>query len=178
MSWRINKDISQDLERWRVWGKGTPSNEKKVHLKVCRQESRTWEKACISTWWSEQSSGFTEEKKEDKSGKGTGIPQAEVMDSHWHFLKRAVTWSDLGWRKSNLIVEKRLATRKFRAKSIPFLATLQNLSICTKGVYFIRFSFISIPFHVFYFLIFLYRSQILFRVTQHKSKIKKENSER
>lgn len=145
--------MSIELEGWGLSQGSTPSSEKGT-FKVCGQESRRGQ-GKQATWGDQNGSGFIEEKERNKPRKREGpcIPQGEVMGSPWHFLNRAVSWLDLGWRKSNLIAEIRLAARKLRAKSPPFLATSHNLSISTKGIYYIQFSlFLYFPLCVFYFL--------------------------
>lgn len=145
--------MSLELEGWGLSQGSTPSSEKGT-FKGLWAGKQEWGRQA-ATWGDQNGSGFIELKEGNKPRKREGpcVPQGEVMGSPWHFLNRAVSWLDLGWRKSNLIAEIRLAATKLRAKSIPFLATSQNLSISTKGIYYIQFSlFLYFPLCVFYFL--------------------------
>lgn len=94
MSWR--KNIFPKI--WRdggYGGEGTPSNEKGA-FEGPKAGKQDLGKSRSSMWWPEQNSEFIKEKKKDKPRKGAGVPQVKVMDSHWHFLKKAVPWSNSG----------------------------------------------------------------------------------
>lgn len=126
-------------------------------------------------WWPEQAHGTWRRKRKTNMKRvwGPCVPQVEVMETLWHFPNRTVTWS-VRLKRSHLIVEKWLATKRFKAKSIPFLATLQNWVYVPRAFALSNLpSFLSFPHHVFYFFLnFLYKSQILlgFRIKENERK--------
>lgn len=110
-------------------GGGALPTVRKLHSKVCRQKSRTWgrhtapcgDQNRLMVYWG---------GKERQTWKGHGV-LVYLRERLWRVSDISPTgqWLDqLGWRRRNLTGENRLATKKFRAKSIPSLATLQNLS--------------------------------------------------
>ena len=153
-----------------------PTVRELLRSKVCRQKSRTWGRhipPCgnqnrLMVYWG----GI-----ERWTWKRYGV-LVYLRERLWRVSDNTGQWLDqLGWRRSDLLGENRLATQKFRAKSIPSLATLQNLSMYTKGICFIQIPFLSFPSssYILFFKTHCINPKSFLDLSRIKEKRKKEN---